>query len=1109
MNKLIKSTIIKMNTFESNKSEVINKNDNDAPLNEIGIIDNKKESQKKVKMINIQHMNSSISNSKNLFNDLDKTFENTSSKLNTKSFFITENNVDQNKKKEIVTINEESTIQKSTTKRNARDSLFLRSSLNAFENSNSQREKNSNSLGTKAKFDLIKYLIDNQPNISDIENICIELQSSAIIQNKMFNDLSKQSIDKKAKLNSLESNISNELIKNVPFYSDIGNTIDQLTKEIKNIKKKIEYSEDNLNKLEQKKNEERDKYDQMSKFLKITINEVSKNAKKVRMLNIYELEANDYIESQKSMKMKCEKYLDAINYNKEIKTNLKHKELNSLNEDFALVKEIIEISSIHLDDIKTTKTHFLKEIKKHNKINSALKLINIDLIKSNVDINLKLSKIFSFFSRNYNENVTEKFIQMKMLYDDNFTNFHYLNVDHSNYCLKLRDNEEILLKLNKDYKLKLINEKNIDANNQQLDFEIGLNKLLICQKNNEEINIKVINKEVYLKKLIFSLSFLKNKMIRFIKLDSNKNKPIFEIFKEMFLFKNSLVKVNDKFSKVKKINLDSNVINNSFINQISSSNYLSKTRSSINDDRINSKDTYLINYKFNKLEDMSSKYIFEVLKYVNQILSFIVSLKNRFIDLDKILIKQFSKTNIKQRNSTKALNLNEHTTSKSENETLTTSYYNENKNEKSSRLNINRFRKFHKLNNFRELMDVNSIVKFHDEYGSIVKLRNFNDLNNDIKTQILSNRNKNEINTSIYRSSNNLLSKYGTSKKLSSLNNLTLNTPHSLSTKKSRKTLAFVLTNEIREKLNKNSSLASFANKLVIKKDFFNKDNSGKSETEYTSRSNDKSINRNTYSRMKNYYNKSFSSKNKSKNTVLNNIPQNDLSNYNNYLNMYEDIELEKDEIEYSLKKNVKNNEVLFTENNSKTSENKNKVIFHLFEHDVLKNLTNAIDKEKVNLDIYNFSKKNPRIYKKTFFNSKRKKEDDKIFTYHSPHKEINNDKVQNTLKKTNISSIDNIKTIKSFSNTNEKTNENINKHNSNLGYFNINNNEMDTRLVLSDNSISNLDKNHYQNTDNKNNKNKTVSKLTFTGNYCYTTNGKILNKNINKGTLTSLFSLD
>lgn len=350
----------------------------------------------------------------------------------------------------------------------------------------------------KIKIDLLKYLIDNKPSISDINEISNELQRSTVRQNTSFNIYSKLIQDKLKQEQALDIMITKELLNNLPLYNDIQHSIENMSLEIKHINKHLESADDDYDKYNLKLIEEKNKSLQFKKHLNKVMKEVKKNDKKISDLKIYSLEANSYMKSDKELLDKCSIFLNALETRTEKHSLEREMRLQDLNSEFKNVKEVIEQNKNIMEELKISILLVKQKIKMCDNINMHKFSNNRELESFILTNKAKLFHIYEFFNSSNLEFISDEYKNILVNYSNNHNHYEGLNKEFKNLKKELRECEEelnSLIILKKEY-IKLYSEDNDDlnfTNKTKFDFykknnnEQGYieNNIVDARKNNK------------------------------------------------------------------------------------------------------------------------------------------------------------------------------------------------------------------------------------------------------------------------------------------------------------------------------------------------------------------------------------------------------------------------------------------------------------------------------------------------------------------------------------------------------------------------------------------------------------------------------------------------
>lgn len=422
------------------------------------------------------------------------------------------------------------------------------------ENKSVKYYKGKSILKDNTKFEVLNYLIENEPKISDIERISEELELSKVYKFNIFNQQQVIINKKKERLTEINKQIHNEII-NRPIYLDHEEKIKEMNMMINDLKLKVEIAEDDYYKLSYVSSEERRRND----FLKQRKNQISEEVEKINV------KLRNLKIAKGKFKFNLKNEIDLLNKYIIFDTALKDKfneddkkrqrELNDIADEFKTAKQKIVNKKQILSKIINNQTIIKGIIKKEEEYQESM-MITINRMSKFINKNTFLMiKIFS----NFDETKPKEYIMsnFNIILDDYVNTVKYFQNNKNLYdnknqeISKLKDELRKAKEITEDLEIKLVgkekqklnmliynNSNNIYKNKDDVNMESNI-------KQTENLNMQTTDSQnIYLKHDNDFLTELKNRMIsnkveKNYLIDKLKEKELYLL--RLFEFLNTLI----------------------------------------------------------------------------------------------------------------------------------------------------------------------------------------------------------------------------------------------------------------------------------------------------------------------------------------------------------------------------------------------------------------------------------------------------------------------------------------------------------------------------------------------------------------------------------------
>lgn len=282
-------------------------------------------------------------------------------------------------------------------------------------------------LKEKVKIDVLNYLIDNEPKISDIEKIAVELDNSVLRQRQIFDAQNSLLTTKRKEVDSLKSHIHNEMIASIPLYCDISSNLNDLDDEIFKLRQKVEIAEDDYYKQCAMLTNENNKSQQYKKFYNQALREVDKSERKLEKLFIARTEFESNLKSEIILMNKCIVFKSALDDKLKQETSTKQLRLEDLTKEFKEVKHEISKKKDNLKEIKGQAEFIKSQISSEKDRHQTLIRLNKESNLFIIQTKIQLFSIFEFFGTDDLETLAFNYKDALNIYNSKKNDFSMAN----------------------------------------------------------------------------------------------------------------------------------------------------------------------------------------------------------------------------------------------------------------------------------------------------------------------------------------------------------------------------------------------------------------------------------------------------------------------------------------------------------------------------------------------------------------------------------------------------------------------------------------------------------------------------------------------------------
>ena len=377
------------------------------------------------------------------------------------------------------------------------------------KNSNvNKKKRGANNLNSNVKLDIINYLIENEPKISDIERISEELENAKLKQSIIYNNQQVLISKNKKILEGLNIQIEKEMT-NRPIYNNIQFFTSKLDNELKTLEQRLEIAEDDYYKLKSVLSNEITRLNRFKKNQHSLSIEVERGNAKLHSLKIVKTEFNTNLNNELKLLNKYIVYNTAIDdqFNNEKVT--KQEKLDTLTDQFKSAKEVIKNKQEKIEELKNKQNRLRNKIKLEERYIHNIKF-SINISKKYILHNqVHFQKVLCFFDSEDLNEIIEKYKNMLLYYHNNKFVFemgnHELNKLNNEYRLNCIEYTR-LREMNKTKNSKV--ESTIPNDNDEI---ISIKKTINVIKENNQRHLEfILASETCLKKLFEYIEKYKN-----------------------------------------------------------------------------------------------------------------------------------------------------------------------------------------------------------------------------------------------------------------------------------------------------------------------------------------------------------------------------------------------------------------------------------------------------------------------------------------------------------------------------------------------------------------------------------------------------------------------